>query len=109
MVSTSTVTTPAPWAVSAGMPASAGAASATGSSTGFGFIDRAEGAEELQALAGRSFADFQTLNDRRETEGLIRSVEQPVDLADRLWYPKQLHDLRKKSHALAFKCDGNRC
>ena len=75
----------------------------------FGFIDRAEGAEELQALTGRSFADFQTLNDRRETEGLIRRVEQPVDLADRLWDPKQLHDLRKKSHALAFKSDGNRC
>ena len=34
----------------------------------FGFIDRAEGAKELQALASRSFADFQTLNDCSEAE-----------------------------------------
>jgi len=75
----------------------------------FGFIDRAEGAEELQALAGGAFADFQTLNYCREPEGLGRGVEQPVDLADRLRDPKQLHDLSKKSHTLAFECDGGRC
>ncbi len=34
----------------------------------FGFIDRAEGAEKLQALTSRSFADFQTLNDCSEAE-----------------------------------------
>jgi hypothetical protein len=30
-------------------------------------------------------------------------------LADRLWDSKQLHDLRKESHALAFEGDGGRC
>ena len=75
----------------------------------FGFIDRSEGAEKLQALAGRSFADFQTLNNCREPEGLGRGVEQPIDLADRLRDPKQLHDLLKESHALAFECVRGRC
>ena len=83
--------------------------STRGAILGFGFIDRAEGAEKLQALAGRSFADFQAFDNCRESKGLRRGVEQPVDLTNRLWDSKQLYDLRKKSHALAFECDGGRC